>query len=396
MFAARRAAPRAWFLSVAAVLACSDNASRPDAAIDAAVLDAAVLDAAPDAAIVAAAPAAPPADAAADAPPVDAAPDASPIDAAADAPPVDAPPPDAMVCREVVCGVTQLAPTGAEDTRGLTGDATHVYWSNDRAGVSRIAIGGGPVEVIAADQVPTGSFSPGSDVVLDATHVYWSYRDTGTVWRRLKSGGAVEPLITGQDGVNRLALTATEVLWTNDLLDNVMRMPKAGGGPVAVATGQSGAYELRVDATHVYWADGLGGAVRRAPLAGGAVETVASGGSPSLLELDATDVYWLDEATEQVLRRPKAGGTTTPVITGPDRVYGFTIDGTNLYWTTDAGLSRRPKTLATAAVMLASCFPDPFYPPYLLRVNGATLYWATRYLNAPDGVQQVAAQATCM
>lgn len=251
-------------------------------------------------------------------------------------------------------------------------------------------------EAIAADQVPTGSFSPGSDVVLDATHVYWSYRDTGTVWRRLKSGGAVEPLITGQDGINRLALTATEVLWTNDILDNVMRMPKAGGTPVAVAAGQSGAYELRIDATHVYWADGLGGAVRRAPLAGGAVETVASGGSPSLLELDATDAYWLDEATEQVLRRPKAG---RPHHAGDHR------PGPRVrlhHRRHQPVLDHRPGPQppaqdpgdrgGDAGVVL----PRSVLPAVPAARERRDPYWATRYLNAPDGVQQVAAQATCM
>ena len=181
MCAARRARTRALFLSVAAVLGCSDDASRPDAATDAAVLDGAPDAAILDAAILDAAPDAPPVDAAADAallaaaldaPPVDAAADAPPVDAAPDASPIDAPPPDAMVCREVVCGVTQVAPTGAEDTRGLTADATHVYWGNDRGGVSRIPIGGGAVEVIAANQMPTKSFSPGSNVALDSTHVY--------------------------------------------------------------------------------------------------------------------------------------------------------------------------------------------------------------------------------
>jgi hypothetical protein len=395
MFAARRAAPCAWFLSVAAVLACSDNASRPDAAVLDAAPDAAVLDAAPDAAIVDAAPDAAIVDAALDAPPVDAAVDAPPLDAAPDAVQLDAAPPDAMVCRELVCGVTRLAPTGDLDTRGLASDGTHVYWSNDRAGLSRVPVGGGAVEPIAADQVPSGGFSPGSDVALDATHVYWAFRDSGTVWRRAKAGGATELLITGQDGINRLALTATEVLWTNDLLDNVMRMPKAGGAPVAIATGQTGAYDLAVDATHVYWADQLGQGLRRAPLAGGAVETLVPGGAPRMLALDATDVYWLDEATEEIFRRPKAGGATVPLVTGVGTIYGFTIDGTNLYWTTDDVVSRRPKTLASAAVALASCFPD-IYAPYLLRVQGATLYWATRYLNAADGIQQVPAQATCL
>jgi hypothetical protein len=398
MFAARRAAPCAWFLSVAAVLACSDNASRPDAAVLDAAPDAAVLDAAPDAAIVDAAPDAAIVDAALDAPPVDAAVDAPPLDAAPDAVQLDAAPPDAMVCRELVCGVTRLAPTGDLDTRGLASDGTHVYWSNDRAGPvarsgrrrsGRADRGGPGAERRVLAGLGRGPRRDPRVLGVSATPA----RCGG----ERKSGGAVEPLITGQDGINRLALTATEVLWTND--HPRQRDADAEGGRRAGGRwrrGRAAPTSWRIDATHVYWADGLGGAVRRAPLAGGAVETVASGGSPSLLELDATDVYWLDEATEQVLRRPKAGGTTTPVTTGPDRVYGFTIDGTNLYWTTDLGLSRRPKTLATAAVMLASCFPDPFYPPYLLRVNGATLYWATRYLNAPDGVQQVAAQATCM
>ncbi|MBP8811799.1 MAG: hypothetical protein KBG48_14180 [Kofleriaceae bacterium] len=379
-----------------AIMSCGDGgASRPDAAVlDAAVIDGAVIDGAIDGAVIDGA--------VIDGAVIDGAVidgaviDGAVIDAAlVDAVQLDASPPDAMVCRELVCGVTRLAPTGDLDTRGLASDGTHVYWSNDRAGLSRVPVGGGAVEPIAADQVPSGGFSPGSDVALDATHIYWAFRDSGTVWRRAKAGGPTELLITGQDGINRLALTATEVLWTNDLLDNVMRMPKAGGAPVAIATGQTGAYDLAVDATHVYWADQLGQGLRRAPLAGGAVETLVPGGAPRMLALDATDVYWLDEATEEIFRRPKAGGATVTLVTGVGTIYGFAIDGTNLYWTTDDVVSRRPKTLASAAVALASCFPD-IYAPYLLRVQGATLYWATRYLNAADGIQQVPAQATCL
>jgi hypothetical protein len=61
-----------------------------------------------------------------------------------------------------------------------------------------------------------------------------------------------------------------------------------------------------------------------------------------------------------------------PVVTGVGRVYEFTIDATHLCWTTDAGVWRRPKTLATPADALATCLPGAFFPPYLLRVQGST------------------------
>jgi hypothetical protein len=391
-----------------AIMSCGDGgASRPDAAvldgavIDAAVLDAAVIDGAViDGAVIdgAVIDGAVIDGAVIDGAVIDGAViDGAVIDAASvDAVQLDAAPPDAMVCRELVCGVTRLAPTGDLDTRGLASDGTHVYWSNDRAGLSRVPVGGGAVEPIAADQVPSGGSRPAPTSPSTPLTSTGRIRDSGTVWRRAKAGGATELLITGQDGINRLALTATEVLWTNDILDNVMRMPKAGGAPV----GDRDRSERRLRP---------GGSTP--PTCTG--PTASAGRSAARRWPAAPSRRWpaADRRRCSSSTRPTCTGSTrrpSRCCAGPRRaaprcpwspawarVYGFTIDGTNLYWTTDDVVSRRPKTLASAAVALASCFPD-IYAPYLLRVQGATLYWATRYLNAADGIQQVPAQATCL
>jgi len=141
----------------------------------------------------------------------------------------------------------------AEDEAGpqyVAVDETHVYWNNHgdgpKQGIRRLAKTGGTIELLSAGGNPSG-------IALDASHVYWAEWNAGTVNRRLKAGGPIQRLATGQDSASLIVLDDQRVYWTT--FDHVVSVAKPGG-PVSILAPSSSATDLATDGNGgVWWAN---------------------------------------------------------------------------------------------------------------------------------------------
>jgi sugar lactone lactonase YvrE len=209
-------------------------------------------------------------------------------------------------------GAGQLLDTGGQSPAALVLAYPYLFIAFGDSSVAQAPSGGGALTPI----VPAGS-SPlygSGPFAVDGTSVYGS--DGRTIGKTPISGGTTITLVSGQNGVARMAVDTANIYWTATNDGTVMKAPLDGSGPpVALAVLQNYPTGIAVDSTSVYWTSHAGAA----SCAAGAVMKVAiGGGTPVVL------------AAEQ----PSADGVA--------------VDAANVYWTT--GGSQDP-AVANGAVM---------------------------------------------
>jgi len=191
---------------------------------------------------------------------------------------------------------------------GLTVDATNAWFTNSDGTIRQVAKGGGSATtVVSAEQDPKG-------ITADATHLFWTALDSGKVMKGPKTSPNADKqeLANGQANPLSVVVTADSVYWVaagnyefGQCLaadGKVMKVAKAGGTPVTLATGQACPVDLAVDGDHVYFVNEgtfvaqayqYDGAVMRVPIGGGAAEAVMVGQVvPYGVAVDDKAVYW--------------------------------------------------------------------------------------------------------
>ncbi len=187
----------------------------------------------------------------------------------------------------------------------LVATNTHLYFRESDGSIRRMAVGGGPTEILAP--TPTG----GSSLALDGTHVYWGRGDGGTnfIHRVLASGGVVETVASFADDGHTIR-------------------------------------QIQVDGTHIYWAEGTvgSGAIKRLAKGGGAPQTLASPASDvnnaAVLALDGGFIYFGELATGRVRRVPTGGGPIFDFVTDFDPDYmveSIAVRDAHLIWADTTG-----------------------------------------------------------
>ena len=109
-----------------------------------------------------------------------------------------------------------MGPNGANN---IVADDKYLYWSSTK-GIERVDIlGGDPVEIGLSPDIRS--------VAIDATHVYWTDENAGMIQRVRKDGsGLVEIIGFSQQGPYGLALDNQYVYWSNSTSSNIWRAPK--------------------------------------------------------------------------------------------------------------------------------------------------------------------------
>lgn len=104
--------------------------------------------------------------------------------------------------------------TSADPIRGLRLDGQRVYWSSfPDSGSDLGKIGRAGLDGKEPMDLATGLGHP-SQIALDDQWVYWTDVERGTLSRTLKSGGAVEILVTGQSSPRGIAVIGDDLFWT--------------------------------------------------------------------------------------------------------------------------------------------------------------------------------------
>lgn len=287
-------------------------------------------------------------------------------------------------------GVPELLVAATFDMNpwGIAIDATNVYFT-DAMGingkVSRVPKAGGPLTVLAS-----GLELPGA-VAVDATDVYVLTFDH--LLRVPIAGGVFTNIGTGGAGYARIVLDNDTIYWTDGTLGGALRrMAKGGGGIMHIDDGHDTEGLVLHDGT-LYWSSIESGAIKSAPSTGGTVSVFASGQDYPRMGLitDGADLYWMNEGTFpmqlwkgpldgsappaqigvapsdsswavtfavdstylyypipycEIARMPLAGGPTEvfqvdPLLGCPRFIVG---EADNLYYTSDAGVTRYPKS----------------------------------------------------
>lgn len=153
-----------------------------------------------------------------------------------------------------VAGTPKVIVASPDPLRGLAADGQYVYWSSypDAGGasgrVSKTSLKGFHV----VEELVSGLGRP-TQLTLDDAWVYWADLDLGTVSRTLKSGGAVETLVTGQLSPKAVAVLGDDVFWTAD--DGLYRARLCALGKAPVRLTHNPAFALAADGKRVVVTD---------------------------------------------------------------------------------------------------------------------------------------------
>jgi hypothetical protein len=251
---------------------------------------------------------------------------------------------------------TVLASGQPATLRGLSVDSANVYWSSLSSSgvVAMVAKGGGTPVTLASDQVDVW------DVLSDGTSVYWPSSNaslsTSMISTLPVSGGTPTTFWTVSSpaaGAFDLATDGVNLYWAPL---QIMSEPLTGGTAYDYepAGPEIPGPFVAVDASNVYWISGntfpLWNEVISISKGGGSASMVWSNTSSATLldaiAADSTGLYWVDQGSSpdsgSIYTIPSGGGGVTQLVTGLDYPEGIAIDGTNVYWADQTGISKMP------------------------------------------------------
>jgi hypothetical protein len=148
-----------------------------------------------------------------------------------------------------------VAPDSEAQLRGLTLDATYVYWTNEgdpgsaNGAILRMPLGGGATTTIAA---PAGD--PAA-ITVDSTYAYVEYQD-GRVLRVGLTDGTTLKYADNLNNAGWIALVGGTVYYTNDWLSmaTLYSVPASGGAPTTLTTLAGSFAGVVASEASVFWA----------------------------------------------------------------------------------------------------------------------------------------------
>jgi hypothetical protein len=240
-------------------------------------------------------------------------------------------------CEDGACAVSTLfdAPAGHVT---LEADDTDLFYLTSQLTIGRRPIAGGPtVEFGSASTTVRGMTS-------DATHVYWLELG-GTLHGGAKNGDTPFDASYVFGNPTELTVDATHLYWVIPGSGRVAMAPKPIGDATHIS-GQDVPRAITTDASYVYWVNAGSAAAtgqlmraRRGDLT--TVEVVLSGlDAPVTVAADSGAIYWASKTA--VFRLLKGETVAETVATGFAEITRIGVHGSTLYGIGSDGLWRVP------------------------------------------------------
>lgn len=249
-------------------------------------------------------------------------------------------------CEERPCAASTLfdAPAGHVT---LEADDTHLFYSTSLVGIGRRAIAGGPVLELGAGETTVRGMTS------DATHVYWIELN-GVLHGVAKDGGAPFDASYVVGNPTELTVDSTHLYWVFPDAGRVAMAPK----PVGVAmhiSGQDWPRAITSDGTHVYWVNtgssAASGQLVRALRGDLTTAEVVLSGLDAPISVTATRdaVYWASKTA--VFRWLKGAALAETIATGFAEVTQIGVHGSTLYGVGMDGLWKIPVSGGARSVL---------------------------------------------
>ena len=173
--------------------------------------------------------------------------------------------------------------------------------------------------------------------------------------------------------IGAIAVSADTLYWgtyPNQTPGEIRSMPLAGGSSTLLAQNVI-VSELYLDGSTLYYvtSDRTGVySLFSIPATGGTPRMVATGSEIWYVTSDASSVYFgqkvaTGSSSSRIMRVDRTTSAVTPLVEIPGALWGFAIDGTNVYWawySNGGSLSRRPLAGGDTVVLFASSAPITF------------------------------------
>jgi len=222
--------------------------------------------------------------------------------------------------------VTMLTPEATDDLAGIAADADGVYWLAPREGkIVKVPRGGGEPQALA----DSNGISRG--MTADATDIYWA--ENGAVYSVPKAGGKART-VAPTDFPDDIQTDDGFVYWYSTISGVLSRAPKAGKRASKVyADDKHTLHAFVIDGNDLFVVYGAENkmVIQRLPTGGGKPVTLAEG-QPSGVDfaVDADNFYWITD--DDVWAMPRAGGEPRKVVAKLMHGTSVAVDDQYVYW----------------------------------------------------------------
>lgn len=177
-------------------------------------------------------------------------------------------------------------------------------------------------------------------ISVDETNVYWVADSRSAIHRVSKTGGAITPVLTGQEGIRRMIVDGDSIYFLTN--KQIKQVRKTGGDATTLITfadlgpTEISIWRLAVDKNNIYFVGGpKDDQLLKLSRAGGKPMPLAQVFIPSNFVSDGVNIYWADSQSE-VKKVNVAGGE--PITIGEcEKAGAVAVDSTSVYCATEAG-----------------------------------------------------------